>query len=116
MNINYLHTLSTANIFAQMNTSNGLNSLADACKSFNTYGKIPTLNAKLTAHGPRSKNLPKSAKALNLCTYCTEIKLFKIKITILYKMKNFTCDRSTCNTIGSCSGGLRSSHPRSNHT
>jgi len=87
-------TLSTARIFAQIKTSKGLSSLALLCNNFKTYGKIPTLSARLTAHGPRSRKRPKSSNALNLCTWLN----------------------STWRTIGSCSGGLRFFDPKLSHT
>lgn len=37
-----LLTESTARTLAQMKTNKGLNSLAELCNSFKTYGKIPT--------------------------------------------------------------------------
>lgn len=89
-----LLTLSTARIFAHIKTKTGLNSLAELCNNFNTYGNIPTPNAKLTAHGPKSRNRPSNSKARSRCT----------------------CDKSTCRTIGSCSGGDCSLDPRSNQT
>lgn len=76
-----------ARIFAQINTKNGLNSRADACRSFKTYGNIPTDSAfnnefcliisnddhhekfiinhtKLTAQEPRFKKFPSKSSAL----------------------------------------------------
>lgn len=61
--INIILTLSTAKILAQIKTNRGLNSLAELCNSFSTYGNMPTDRAKFTAQGPRSKNLPNSSKA-----------------------------------------------------
>lgn len=60
-------TMSTASILAQMNTSKGRSSFAP-WSSLSTYGKMPTLSARWTAHGPRSRNLLSSSKALSLCT------------------------------------------------
>ena len=63
-------------------------------RTFSTYGKIPTLSAKSTAHGPMSKNRPNKTSARNRCD----------------------CDSNTCSTIGSCSGGDFAKLPRSSHT
>ena len=63
LHINRALTGSTARILAQMKTKIGCSSLSLLPKSFNTYGKIPTERAELTAHGPRSRNLPNSSKA-----------------------------------------------------
>ena len=49
---------------------------------------------RLTAQGPRSRNLPSSSRALSLCTWL----------------------RRTCSTIGNCSGGFRDSAPYFSHT
>lgn len=55
-----LLTESTARTLAQMKTNKGLNSLAELCNSFKTYGKIPTDRAY------RYKG-EKWIKNLNLC-------------------------------------------------
>mmetsp|Transcript_7005 Transcript_7005/g.26476 ORF Transcript_7005/g.26476 Transcript_7005/m.26476 type:complete len:210 (-) Transcript_7005:1806-2435(-) len=77
-----------------MNTKICRKSGAVVCRSFSTYGKIPTLSAKSTAHGPMSKNRPNKTSARNRCD----------------------CDSNTCSTIGSCSGGDFAKLPRSSHT
>ena len=86
--------VSTAKIFAQMETSRGLSSLAADWRSFKTYGKIPTDRARLTAQGPRSRNRPSKSRARNRCAW----------------------DSKTWRTMGSCSGGGRRSLPYLSHT
>ena len=46
-----------------------LNSRAEDCNSFKTYGNIPTESARLTAHGPKSRKRPRRSKARKRCAW-----------------------------------------------
>uniref|UniRef100_A0A2P2MA82 Regulatory-associated protein of TOR 1 isoform X1 n=1 Tax=Rhizophora mucronata TaxID=61149 RepID=A0A2P2MA82_RHIMU len=59
------HDLSSARIFVHIKTRICLSSGIVVCNSFKTYGNIPTDNARSTAQGPISRNLPRSTNARN---------------------------------------------------
>ena len=140
------HERSSASIFVHMKTKICLKSGAVVCRSFNTYGKMPTLRARSTAHGPMSGWSSKASGGVErhrgrglkarggrrdapgkvLKDRRSPRERGRMGTSVQNAPKNrpnntsarkrCDCDSSTCNTIGSCSGGALRSLPCSSHT